>query len=137
MPFFEFYCGYLGYFKNIRNSYFLIAMAVPNIEIRVSGRKILVRMPKNEADIQLIRAKRAADPQPGAAETGITKHVMVHTLRHIPIVIGTTHLLENGTDLRYIQSLLGHSSSKTTEVYTHITTKGFNQIASPLDKLDI
>ena len=44
---------------------------------------------------------------------------------------------ENGTDLRYIQSLLGHSSSKTTEIYTHITNKGFDQIKNPLDKLEI
>ena len=44
---------------------------------------------------------------------------------------------ENGTDLRYIQSLLGYSSSKTTEIYTHITTKGFEKIENPLDKLDI
>jgi site-specific recombinase XerC len=42
-----------------------------------------------------------------------------------------------GTDLRYIQSLLGHSSGKTTEIYTHITTKGFEQIKNPLDRLDI
>ncbi|MBV7619177.1 tyrosine-type recombinase/integrase, partial [Escherichia coli] len=48
-----------------------------------------------------------------------------------------THLLENGTSLRYIQSLLGHSSSKTTEVYTHITTKGMEQLKSPMDLLDI
>lgn len=66
-------------------------------------------------------------------KTGIKKHVTVHTLRHS----FATHLLENGTDLRYIQNLLGHESSKTTEIYTHITTKGFNQIISPLDKLEI
>ena len=67
------------------------------------------------------------------SKTDIKKHVTVHTLRHS----FATHLLENGTDLRYIQSLLGHESSKTTEIYTHITTKGFDQIKSPLDKLII
>ena len=66
-------------------------------------------------------------------KAGITKKVSVHTLRHS----FATHLLENGTDLRYIQALLGHESSKTTEIYTHITTKGFDQIVNPLDKLDI
>ncbi|MGW8123258.1 tyrosine-type recombinase/integrase [Roseivirga echinicomitans] len=66
-------------------------------------------------------------------KTDIKKNVTVHTLRHS----FATHLLENGTDLRYIQNLLGHSNPKTTEVYTHITTKGFNQIVSPLDKINI
>ncbi len=65
-------------------------------------------------------------------KAGIKKKVSVHSLRHS----FATHLLENGTDLRYIQSLLGHASSKTTEIYTHITTKGFDQIKSPMDKLD-
>ncbi len=67
------------------------------------------------------------------SKAGIKKKVSVHTLRHS----FATHLLENGTDLRYIQVLLGHESSKTTEIYTHVTTKGFDQIKSPLDNLDI
>ena len=68
-----------------------------------------------------------------ANKAGIKKKISVHTLRHS----FATHLLEGGTDLRYIQSLLGHESSKTTEIYTHITTKGFDQIKSPLDKLSV
>jgi len=66
-------------------------------------------------------------------EVGLKKTITVHTLRHS----FATHLLEAGTDIRYIQSLLGHQSGKTTEIYTHITIKGFEQIKSPLDKLEI
>ncbi len=66
-------------------------------------------------------------------KAGIQKNTTMHTLRHT----FATHCLENGIDLRYIQSMLGHSGNKITEIYTHITTKGFDQIESPLDKLDI
>ena len=64
-------------------------------------------------------------------KVGITKPVTLHWLRHSY----ATHLLENGTDLRYIQELLGHSSSKTTEIYTHVSTKSIQQIKSPFDDL--
>ena len=65
------------------------------------------------------------------AKTGIKKAVTLHWLRHSY----ATHLLENGTDLRYIQEILGHSSSKTTEIYTHVSNKSIQKIISPFDNL--
>jgi len=64
-------------------------------------------------------------------QAGLQKHITAHTLRHS----FATHLLENGTDLRYIQRLLGHESSKTTEIYTHVSTKSIQNIISPFDTL--
>ncbi len=64
-------------------------------------------------------------------QAGICKRVSAHTLRHS----FATHLLERGTDLRYIQTLLGHESSLTTERYTHVTKRGFEKLVSPLDYL--
>jgi integrase/recombinase XerD len=61
----------------------------------------------------------------------IDKPVTLHWLRHSY----ATHLLESGTDLRYIQELLGHSSSRTTEIYTHVSTHSIQKIKSPFDEL--
>ncbi|MBX7206536.1 MAG: tyrosine-type recombinase/integrase [Bacteroidia bacterium] len=61
----------------------------------------------------------------------ITKPVTLHWLRHSY----ATHLLEAGTDLRYIQEILGHKSSKTTEIYTHVSTRSIQKIVSPFDDL--
>jgi site-specific recombinase XerD len=63
----------------------------------------------------------------------IKKNVTPHTLRHSY----ATHLLEKGTDLRYIQVILGHSSVKTTEVYTHVSTKNLQAIKSPIEEMQL
>jgi integrase/recombinase XerD len=60
---------------------------------------------------------------------GIEKDVSIHCLRHS----FATHLLEHGTDIRYIQALLGHASPSTTQVYTHVARRDFLKIRSPLD----
>lgn len=71
--------------------------------------------------------KRALD------QNGITKRGSLHTLRHSY----ATHLFESGTDIRYIQKLLGHESSRTTEIYTHVSRRQLEGIKSPYEDLDL
>ncbi len=66
-------------------------------------------------------------------KAGINKPVTLHWLRHSY----ATHLMEEGTDIRIIQTLLGHKSSRTTEIYTHVSTRLIQNLKSPFEDLDI
>jgi site-specific recombinase XerD len=64
-------------------------------------------------------------------KAGIHKNVSIHSLRHS----FATHLLEQGTDIRFIQELLGHSSVRTTEIYTHVSRKQIATMRSPIEQI--
>jgi len=81
-------------------------------------------LPYSEKSLQSV-LKQALD------KAGIKKPATLHWLRHSY----ATHLLEAGTDLRYIQELLGHRSSRTTEIYTHVSTSSLKNIKSPFDDM--
>ena len=68
---------------------------------------------------------------PVTKSAGTAQKVTPHTLRHS----FATHLLEHGTDVRYVQELLGHSSLKTTQIYTQISDASLRKITSPLDRI--
>lgn len=96
--------------------------------------KVLVNswlFPGTDADKHLSIRSAQAIFTAAAQKAGIKKQVSIHSLRHS----FATHLLENGTDLRYIQELLGHKSLQTTEIYTHVTQFDLKRIQSPLDGL--
>ena len=73
----------------------------------------------------------AAIVKRSASRAGISQKVSPHMLRHS----FATHLLEDGVDLRYIQQLLGHKTTKTTEIYTHVANHQLKKIKNPLDSL--
>ena len=93
------------------------------IEFIIEGQKGGKYSPKSVQSVFKSALKKA----------GIKKKASVHTLRHS----FATHLLDEGTDIRYIQELLGHKRLETTQIYTHVSSYSINKIKSPADKLDI
>jgi len=97
---------------------------IPAVKIELGrNNKIIIRIPYNQDLIDKVKSipKRKWNPKGKYWEVAYDECL-------IPI-------LENGIDLRYIQELLGHKSSKTTEIYTHVSTKNIGAIKSPLDSL--
>ncbi len=91
--------------------------------------KWLFHGPNKEKYITIRTAQRIFEM--ACKRGGIKKEVTIHSLRHS----FATHLLESGVDLRYIQEILGHKSSKTTEIYTHVTNTNLAKIRNPLDQI--
>lgn len=119
--------------KGKKDRYSLLAESIlPLLKLYYNTYKPKVWLFENEKGEQYSKASVQKIFRKAKEKAKVKRYGGVHTLRHS----FATHLLDKGTDLRYIQELLGHRSSKTTEIYTHVTKRDIGKIISPLDQLD-
>lgn len=119
--------------KGKKDRYSLLSESIiPLLKIYYNTYKPKIWLFENQESGQYSKSSVQKIFRKAKAKAKIKRFGGVHSLRHS----FATHLLDKGTDLRYIQELLGHRSSKTTEIYTHVTKRDIGKIISPLDQLD-
>ncbi len=119
--------------KGKKDRYSLLSESIiPLLKLYYNTHKPKIWLFENQEGGQYSKSSVQKIFRKAKAKAKIKRFGGVHTLRHS----FATHLLDKGTDLRYIQELLGHRSSKTTEIYTHVTKRDIGKIISPLDQLD-
>jgi len=114
--------------KGNKERYFVIPFSLVNeLKSFVKNREYVFEGRNGKLSPKTIQAivKKAAK------KAKLTKNVHPHMLRHS----FATHLLEQGTDIRIIQKLLGHAKLETTQIYTQVSTKTLKKVTSPLDTL--
>ncbi|MFC2103925.1 tyrosine-type recombinase/integrase [Bacteroidota bacterium] len=119
--------------KGKKDRYSLLSLSIiPLLKIYYDTYKPKIWLIENKEGEQYSKSSIQKIFRKSKAKAKIRPFGGVHALRHS----FATHLLDKGVDLRYIQELLGHKSSKTTEIYTHVTKRDIGRISSPLDSLD-
>lgn len=125
-------CGGLAKGKKDRQT-ILLKRAIDDLkkflETRKDDNQYLFTGAQNKSHLSTRSAQKIV--LQAAKLVGIKKDASCHSLRHS----FTTHLLEKGVDIRYIQKLLGHKRLETTQIYTQVSTKKLKEIGSPLDDL--